>query len=54
MPYYEKTKDEQISVNKLKEEYMLDPRIPRGIVYLDDETEMIYIRKPNPKRKVIK
>lgn len=50
IPYYDKDCDKQISISKVKNDLMMDPRLPRGIDYCADGTSMIYVRKPNPKR----
>lgn len=37
----------KISINKVNQDIILDPRIPRGINYQVDGTKLIYIRKKN-------
>ena len=50
LPYYNETNNENISIKKVKEEIMLDPRLPGGNEILENGTIVEYIKMPNPKK----
>ena len=52
IPYYGLFTKGKVSLGKANRDISLDPRIPSGIEMQSDGTALIYVRKPNPKRKV--
>lgn len=57
IPYYDENDKKMVSINKVNQDIMIDPRIPRGIDYcqpdgtmLPDGTILKYIRRKNPQK----
>ena len=50
IPYYDENDKKRVSVNKVNQDIMLDPRIPRGIDYQTDGTTLVYVRRKNPQK----
>ena len=47
IPYYNERNKKRVSVSKVNQDIMLDPRIPRGIDYQTDGTTVMYVRRKN-------
>lgn len=50
IPYYNERDKKRVSVSKVNQDIMLDPRIPRGIDYQTDGTTLVYVRRKNPQK----
>ena len=50
IPYYNERDKKRVSVNKVNQDIMLDPRIPRGTDYQTDGTTLVYVRRKNPQK----
>lgn len=47
IPYYNERDKKRVSVSKVNQDMMLDPRIPRGIGYQTDGITLVYVRRKN-------
>lgn len=47
IPYYNERDKKWVSVSKVNQDIMLDPRIPRGIGYQTDGIILVYVRRKN-------
>jgi len=49
--YYNERDKKRVSVSKVNQDMMLDPRIPRGIGYQTDGITLVYVRRKIFKNK---
>ena len=47
IPYYNERDKKRVSVSKVNQDMMLDPRFPRGIGYQTDGITLVYVRRKN-------
>ena len=52
IPYYDEDQDKHISISKVIQDFILDPRVPRGIDQLGNGEAIVYVHKPDPKKIV--
>lgn len=52
--YYNERNKKRVSVRKVNQDIMLDPRIPRDIDYQTDGITLVYVRRKNPQNKSCK
>ena len=45
--YHNERDKKRVSVSKVNQDMMLDPRIPRGIGYQTDGITLVYVRRKN-------
>lgn len=49
IPYYNENLKKRVSINKVNQDVILDPRLPRGIDYQTDGA-VVFVRRKNPQK----